>query len=124
MADLLKKSQRLAGRVRLPSPPRPRRARPDQRDHLDHQQGGGSLGKFVMEDEAYRRMVALSSRQGEGTLRDLEENTSALKHLAAVALAGAARRSSIARPCSSSRARSVTAGRSGPTTSSSPAGRS
>lgn len=40
--------------------------------------GEGSLGKLVMEDEAYQRLVALSAK-GEGTLRDLEENLDALK---------------------------------------------
>jgi phospholipid/cholesterol/gamma-HCH transport system substrate-binding protein len=41
--------------------------------------GEGSLGKLVQEDEAYRKLVALSNR-GERTLGDLEENLAALKH--------------------------------------------
>ena len=40
--------------------------------------GEGSLGKFVQDDEAYRKVVALSNR-GERTLGDLEENLAALK---------------------------------------------
>jgi phospholipid/cholesterol/gamma-HCH transport system substrate-binding protein len=40
--------------------------------------GEGSLGKLVQDDEAYRKLVALSSR-GERTLNDLEENLAALK---------------------------------------------
>ncbi|MGE3819649.1 MAG: MlaD family protein [Isosphaeraceae bacterium] len=40
--------------------------------------GEGSLGKFVMEDEAYQKLVALSDK-GEGALQDLEENLDALK---------------------------------------------
>lgn len=40
--------------------------------------GEGSLGKFVQDDEAYRRLVSLSSR-GERTLTDMEENLAALK---------------------------------------------
>jgi phospholipid/cholesterol/gamma-HCH transport system substrate-binding protein len=41
-------------------------------------QGKGTLGKLVQEDEAYRKLVALSDR-GERTLSDLEENLAALK---------------------------------------------
>jgi phospholipid/cholesterol/gamma-HCH transport system substrate-binding protein len=41
-------------------------------------QGKGTLGRLVQEDEAYRKLVALSSR-GERTLNDLEENLAALK---------------------------------------------
>lgn len=40
--------------------------------------GEGSLGKFVQEDEAYRKLVGLSER-GDRTLHDLEENLAALK---------------------------------------------
>lgn len=40
--------------------------------------GEGSLGKFVQDEEAYRKLVALSDR-GEHTLSDLEENLAALK---------------------------------------------
>jgi len=40
--------------------------------------GEGSLGKFVQEDEAYRKMVSLSDR-GERTLHDLDENLAAMK---------------------------------------------
>ena len=40
--------------------------------------GEGSLGKFVQEDEAYRKLVGLSDR-GERTLHELEENLAALK---------------------------------------------
>lgn len=40
--------------------------------------GEGSLGKFVQDDEAYRKLVTLSHR-GERTLRDVEENLAALK---------------------------------------------
>ncbi|GAC1468929.1 MAG: hypothetical protein NVSMB9_12100 [Isosphaeraceae bacterium] len=40
--------------------------------------GEGSLGKFVQEDEAYRKLVRLSER-GERTLNDVEENLAALK---------------------------------------------
>jgi len=40
--------------------------------------GEGSLGKLVADDEAYERLIALSSR-GERTLLDLEENLDALK---------------------------------------------
>jgi phospholipid/cholesterol/gamma-HCH transport system substrate-binding protein len=40
--------------------------------------GEGSLGKLVRDDEAYERLVALST-QGERTLGDLEENLAALK---------------------------------------------
>ncbi len=40
--------------------------------------GEGSLGKLVQDDEAYRKLVALSAR-GEHTLGDLEENLAALK---------------------------------------------
>ncbi len=40
--------------------------------------GEGSIGKFVQDDEAYRKLVALSER-GERTLNDLEENLAALK---------------------------------------------
>ena len=40
--------------------------------------GEGSLGKFVKEDEAYRKLVSLTDR-GEHTLHDLEDNLSALK---------------------------------------------
>ena len=40
--------------------------------------GEGSLGKLVKEDDAYRKLVALS-QQGERTLQDLEDNLTALK---------------------------------------------
>lgn len=40
--------------------------------------GEGSLGKLVQDEEAYRKLVALSQR-GEHTLSDLEENLAALK---------------------------------------------
>jgi phospholipid/cholesterol/gamma-HCH transport system substrate-binding protein len=40
--------------------------------------GEGSLGKLVRDEEAYRKLVALSDR-GERTLGDLEENLAALK---------------------------------------------
>jgi phospholipid/cholesterol/gamma-HCH transport system substrate-binding protein len=40
--------------------------------------GEGSLGKLVQDEEAYRKLVALSDR-GERTLNDLEENLAALK---------------------------------------------
>ncbi len=40
--------------------------------------GEGSLGKFVHDDEMYRKLMALSDR-GERTLNDLEENLAALK---------------------------------------------
>lgn len=40
--------------------------------------GEGSLGKFVQDDEAYRKLVALTDR-GEHTLDDLEDNLAALK---------------------------------------------
>jgi phospholipid/cholesterol/gamma-HCH transport system substrate-binding protein len=40
--------------------------------------GEGSLGKLVQDDDAYRKLVALSE-QGEETLEDLEENLAALK---------------------------------------------
>ena len=40
--------------------------------------GEGSLGKLVQDDEAYRKLVALSDR-GEHTLNDLEDNLAALK---------------------------------------------
>ena len=42
--------------------------------------GEGSLGKFVRDDEAYRKVLALSTR-GEKTLDDLEENLVALKQV-------------------------------------------
>jgi phospholipid/cholesterol/gamma-HCH transport system substrate-binding protein len=41
-------------------------------------QGKGSLGKLVVEDDAYRKLVSLSDR-GERTLNDVEENLAALK---------------------------------------------
>jgi len=41
-------------------------------------QGKGSLGRLVQDEEAYRKLVALSER-GERTLNDLEENLAALK---------------------------------------------
>jgi phospholipid/cholesterol/gamma-HCH transport system substrate-binding protein len=41
-------------------------------------QGKGSLGKLVRDEEAYEKLVALSTR-GERTLNDLEENLAALK---------------------------------------------
>jgi phospholipid/cholesterol/gamma-HCH transport system substrate-binding protein len=41
-------------------------------------QGKGSLGKLVQDDEAYDRLVSLTSH-GEHTLTDLEENLAALK---------------------------------------------
>lgn len=40
--------------------------------------GEGSLGKLIRDDQAYRKLVALSDR-GERTLHDLEENLAALK---------------------------------------------
>jgi phospholipid/cholesterol/gamma-HCH transport system substrate-binding protein len=40
--------------------------------------GEGTLGKLVRDDEAYRRIVALSDR-GETTLQDLSDNLNALK---------------------------------------------
>jgi phospholipid/cholesterol/gamma-HCH transport system substrate-binding protein len=40
--------------------------------------GKGSLGRLVQDDEAYNKLVALSTR-GERTLNDLEENLAALK---------------------------------------------
>lgn len=40
--------------------------------------GEGSLGKFVQDEEAYQKLLALSSR-GERTLNDVEENLAALK---------------------------------------------
>jgi len=40
--------------------------------------GEGSLGRLVRDDEAYRKLVALSARS-EKTLNDLEENLAALK---------------------------------------------
>jgi phospholipid/cholesterol/gamma-HCH transport system substrate-binding protein len=40
--------------------------------------GEGSLGKLVRDEEAYRKLMALSDR-GESTLTDLEENLAALK---------------------------------------------
>ena len=40
--------------------------------------GEGSLGKLVQDDEAYRKLVALSDR-GEKTLNNMEENLAALK---------------------------------------------
>lgn len=42
-------------------------------------QGKGSLGRFVQDDEAYNRLVAMSAR-GEKSLRELDENLAALKH--------------------------------------------
>jgi phospholipid/cholesterol/gamma-HCH transport system substrate-binding protein len=41
-------------------------------------QGKGSLGRFVQDDEAYRKLVDLTTR-GERTLIDLEDNLAALK---------------------------------------------
>lgn len=41
-------------------------------------EGKGSVGRLFQDDEAYRRLMALSSR-GERTLTDLEENLAALK---------------------------------------------
>ncbi len=41
-------------------------------------QGQGSLGKLVQDEEAYRKLVALSDR-GQRTLNDVEENLAALK---------------------------------------------
>jgi phospholipid/cholesterol/gamma-HCH transport system substrate-binding protein len=41
-------------------------------------QGKGTLGRLVQDEEAYRKLVALSDR-GERTLTDLEENLAALK---------------------------------------------
>ncbi len=41
-------------------------------------EGRGSLGRLVQDDEAYRKLVALSDRGGR-TLDDLEENLAALK---------------------------------------------
>ena len=40
--------------------------------------GEGSLGKLVKDDEAYRKLMAISDR-GERTLTDLDENLAALK---------------------------------------------
>jgi phospholipid/cholesterol/gamma-HCH transport system substrate-binding protein len=40
--------------------------------------GEGSVGKLVQDEEAYRKLVALSDR-GERTLNDIEENLAALK---------------------------------------------
>lgn len=40
--------------------------------------GEGSLGKFVRDDEAYNRLIALSDR-GEKTLENIEENMAAVK---------------------------------------------
>ena len=40
--------------------------------------GEGSLGRFINDDEMYRKLMALSNR-GERTLNDLEENLAALK---------------------------------------------
>jgi phospholipid/cholesterol/gamma-HCH transport system substrate-binding protein len=40
--------------------------------------GEGSLGKFVQDDEAYRKLVTMTDR-GEKTLNDLEDNLVALK---------------------------------------------
>lgn len=40
--------------------------------------GEGSLGRLVQDDEAYRKLVALSDR-GEKTLGDVEENLAAMK---------------------------------------------
>lgn len=40
--------------------------------------GRGTLGKLVRDDEAYQRLIAMSSR-GEKTLSDLDENLNALK---------------------------------------------
>jgi phospholipid/cholesterol/gamma-HCH transport system substrate-binding protein len=40
--------------------------------------GEGTLGKLVQDDEAYQKLIALSSR-GERTLHDVEENLAALK---------------------------------------------
>ncbi len=41
-------------------------------------EGKGSLGKFIQDDEAHRKLVALT-QTGEKTLHDLDENLSALK---------------------------------------------
>lgn len=41
-------------------------------------EGKGSLGRFVQDEEAYRKIVALSDR-GSRTLNDVEENLAALK---------------------------------------------
>lgn len=41
-------------------------------------EGRGTLGRLVQDDEAYRRMMALSER-GEDTLTDLQDNLAALK---------------------------------------------
>jgi len=41
-------------------------------------EGEGSLGKLVSDEEAYQKLLALSSR-GERTLQDMEENLAALK---------------------------------------------
>jgi phospholipid/cholesterol/gamma-HCH transport system substrate-binding protein len=41
-------------------------------------EGKGSVGRLFQDDEAYRKLMALSSR-GEHTLNDLEENLAALK---------------------------------------------
>jgi phospholipid/cholesterol/gamma-HCH transport system substrate-binding protein len=40
--------------------------------------GKGTMGRLVQDDEAYRKLLALSSR-GERTLNDLDENLAALK---------------------------------------------
>ena len=44
----------------------------------DVRQGRGSLGKFVRDDEAYQRLISMSSR-GEKAMVDLDENLAALK---------------------------------------------
>ena len=42
--------------------------------------GRGTLGKLVRDDEAYRRLIAMSAR-GEKTLGDLDENLAAMKRV-------------------------------------------
>ena len=46
----------------------------------DIRAGRGTLGKLVRDDDAYRKLMAMSSR-GEKVLGDLDENLLALKHV-------------------------------------------
>jgi phospholipid/cholesterol/gamma-HCH transport system substrate-binding protein len=78
VADLLRKASASLGRIDVVADAAGQSLGEIQQIAATIRKGEGSLGKLVHDDEAYRKLVALTDR-GEHTLNDLEDNLAALK---------------------------------------------
>jgi phospholipid/cholesterol/gamma-HCH transport system substrate-binding protein len=78
IADLLRKASASLGRIDVVAEAAGQSLGEIQQIAASIRKGEGSLGKLVHDDEAYRKLVALTDR-GEHTLNDLEDNLAALK---------------------------------------------